>query len=125
MHLRPLLSIPLANRAFSSPPFQRAAMSTQRALVHKSKGVFEVRDDVPLPRLRDDYILVKTKAVALNPTDWKNVNNAPTPGAIAGCDYSGIVERIGKNVTIPFKIGDKVAGFVRGGKPSPFIPLST
>lgn len=26
--------------------------------------------EVPLPRLRDDYILVKVNAVALNPTDW-------------------------------------------------------
>lgn len=25
---------------------------------------------VPLPTLRDDYVLVKTNCVALNPTDW-------------------------------------------------------
>jgi len=25
---------------------------------------------VPLPRLRDDYVLAKVKCVALNPTDW-------------------------------------------------------
>ena len=26
--------------------------------------------DVPLPKLRDDYMLCKVNAVALNPTDW-------------------------------------------------------
>lgn len=26
--------------------------------------------DVPVPKLRDDYVLVKVKSVALNPTDW-------------------------------------------------------
>ena len=26
--------------------------------------------DVPMPTLRDDYLLCKVKAVALNPTDW-------------------------------------------------------
>lgn len=26
--------------------------------------------EVPIPQIRDDYLLVKVKAVALNPTDW-------------------------------------------------------
>lgn len=26
--------------------------------------------DVPVPALRDDYVLVKVNCVALNPTDW-------------------------------------------------------
>jgi NADPH:quinone reductase-like Zn-dependent oxidoreductase len=99
-------------------------MSTQRAVVHKEKGVFEIRDDVPLPRLRDEYILVKTKAVALNPTDWKGVEGRPAPGAIAGCDYAGVVEEIGSKVTTPFKVGDRVAGICRGGISSlPSFPL--
>lgn len=95
-------------------------MSTQRAVVVKEKGAVEIRSDVPLPKLRDDYILVKTKAVALNPTDWKALHGNPTPGAILGCDYSGIVEQIGSKVTTPFKIGDRVAGFVRGADPEKY-----
>lgn len=27
-------------------------------------------EEVPVPRLREDYVLVKVRAVALNPTDW-------------------------------------------------------
>ena len=26
--------------------------------------------DVPLPKVRDDYLICKVKAVGLNPTDW-------------------------------------------------------
>ncbi|KAF2267352.1 GroES-like protein [Lojkania enalia] len=97
-------------------------MSTQRAVVHKELGA-EVRSDVLLPKLRDDYIIVKTKAVALNPTDWKayikkaSMGGRNSPGAIIGCDYAGIVEEVGKAVTKPLKKGDRVAGFVKGSDP--------
>ncbi|CAO2647599.1 Nn.00g085210.m01.CDS01 [Neocucurbitaria sp. VM-36] len=93
-------------------------MSTQRAIVHKSKGVSELRNDVALPKLPEgNWALVKTKAVALNPTDWKNIANTPSPGAIAGCDYAGIVEEVGKGVR-DLNVGDRVAGFARGGDPA-------
>lgn len=42
---------------------------TMKALKIVAPGKVEVQE-VPLPRLRDDYILVKVHAVALNPTDW-------------------------------------------------------
>ncbi|EOA88144.1 uncharacterized protein SETTUDRAFT_168565 [Exserohilum turcica Et28A] len=93
-------------------------MSTQKAAVHVSQGVSELRDDVPLPKLpADNWLLVQTKAVALNPTDWKNIERAPAPGAIVGCDYAGTVEEVGKAVT-NYKVGDRIAGFVRGGDPA-------
>ena len=92
------------------------SMPAQKAVVHKSEGVSELRSDVPLPKLpANNWVLVKTKAVALNPTDWKNIARAASPGAIAGCDYAGIVEETGKDVT-DLKVGDRIAGFVRGGK---------
>ncbi|KAI4909275.1 hypothetical protein J4E90_007972 [Alternaria incomplexa] len=93
-------------------------MSTQRAVVHVSPGVSELRNDVPIPKLpAENWLLVKTKAVALNPTDWKNIDRAAAPGAIAGCDYAGEVEEVGKDVT-HYKVGDRIAGFVRGGDPA-------
>ncbi|KAJ4299060.1 Trans-enoyl reductase actts2 [Kalmusia sp. IMI 367209] len=92
-------------------------MSTRKAVLHKSKGVAEIRSDVPTPKLRDDYILVKTKAVALNPTDWRSLHGNTSPGAVVGCDYSGIIEEIGNAVTAPFKKGEKVAGFIFGANP--------
>ncbi len=91
-------------------------MTTQKAVVHTSELGSEVRTDVPLPNLPSGkWMLVKTKAVALNPTDWKSYTGANSPGAIVGCDYAGVVEEISKDVT-EVKVGDKVAGFARGGE---------
>ncbi|KAH7397371.1 chaperonin 10-like protein [Pyrenochaeta sp. MPI-SDFR-AT-0127] len=93
-------------------------MGTQKAVIHKSKGISELRTDVPLPKLPgNDWVLIKTKAIALNPTDWKNIARAPSPGAIVGCDYAGVVEEVGQSVT-GLQVGDRIAGFVRGGDPA-------
>ncbi|KAJ5780721.1 Polyketide synthase enoylreductase [Penicillium paradoxum] len=70
--------------------------------------------DRPIPHLRDDYILVKTVSVALNPTDWKHIAYFAPPGALVGCDYAGTVEAVGKDVKKYFKKGDRVFGFSHG-----------
>ncbi|KAF2123881.1 GroES-like protein [Dothidotthia symphoricarpi CBS 119687] len=92
-------------------------MPTQKAIICKSKGISELSNDASLPTLpADNWILVKTKAVALNPSDWKHVANWPSPGMTGGLDYAGVVEEVGKDVT-ELKAGDRVAGFVRGNDP--------
>ena len=68
-----------------------------------------------IPKLRDDYILVRVVAIALNPTDWTTLDAPGKDGTIVGCDYAGIVEKVGKSVTKNFKKGDRVAGFGQGG----------
>ena len=88
---------------------------TQKAIVIQSQGKAELVSDRPLPALRDGYILVKTVAVALNPTDWKHIDYLAAPGALSGCDYSGIIEAVGKGVEKAWKKGDKICGFVHGG----------
>ncbi|KAK9481917.1 chaperonin 10-like protein [Lipomyces starkeyi] len=87
---------------------------TQKAIVIQAPKVAELVTDRPLPTLRDDYILVETVAVALNPTDWKSIDFRGCSGALVGCDYAGIVGEVGKAVTKPFKKGDRVCGFVHG-----------
>jgi NADPH:quinone reductase-like Zn-dependent oxidoreductase len=67
-----------------------------------------VLKSVPIPELRDDYILVRTVAVALNPTDWITLDAAGDDGTIVGCDYAGIVEEVGKAVKKNFKKGDRI-----------------
>jgi NADPH:quinone reductase-like Zn-dependent oxidoreductase len=42
---------------------------TMQAIKIVSAGKAEVQT-VPVPKLRDHYILVKTSHVAINPTDW-------------------------------------------------------
>ncbi|KAL6833689.1 GroES-like protein [Trichoderma sp. SZMC 28015] len=91
-----------------------ALPQTARAVVKQDTGV-AVIDEVPLPKLRDGHVLVKTKAVAINPTDWKYIDtdDSKTNGVRSGCDYSGEVVAVGAGVT-NFKVGDRIAGFVPG-----------
>ena len=71
-------------------------------------------DNQPEPQLRPDYLLIETKAVALNPTDWKHMDFINTPGSIMGCDYAGVVLEVGPNCVKHFSKGDRVCGFVHG-----------
>ena len=41
--------------------------------------------------------MIKVTHVAQNPTDWKHVHfGLAKPGSIVGCDFSGIVVKVGK-----------------------------
>lgn len=71
--------------------------------------------DAPIPKLRPDRALVKTAAVALNPTDWKHIDFIPNaPGTTSGCDFAGVVQEVGENFTAAKK-GDRIAGWTHGG----------
>ncbi|KAM6513677.1 hypothetical protein FALCPG4_016051 [Fusarium falciforme] len=96
-----------------------AANKTNRAVVIKAKGEAEVTE-VSVPKLRDEYMLVRTTAVAINPTDWKHVDGfgGPTLGARIGCDYAGVVLEVGPKVIKNFKKGDRVCGLAHGGNSS-------
>lgn len=84
-----------------------------RAIVVVGKGEVAVRD-VSLPLLRDDWLIVRVEAVALNPSDWKHIDfGGADAGARVGCDYAGVVHAAGKDVT-RFKVGDRIAGAVHG-----------
>lgn len=74
-----------------------------------------VLERIPVPKIRDDKILVRTVAIALNPTDWTTIDAVGDDGTIVGCDFAGIVEEVGKGVTKNFKKGDRISGFSHGG----------
>ncbi|KAI0533436.1 chaperonin 10-like protein [Xylaria digitata] len=64
--------------------------------------------------VRDGWVLVKVKAVALSPTNWKHVEwEGADVGCRVGCDYAGIVGEVGNNVT-NFKKGDRITGWIHG-----------
>ncbi|MCJ1430746.1 hypothetical protein MMC27_000096 [Xylographa pallens] len=86
-----------------------------KAVVIQAPKKAELVSDRPEPKLRHDYVKVKTVAVALNPTDWKHVDFLASPGALCGCDYSGIVEEVGESATQSWKVGDKICGMAHGG----------
>ena len=86
-----------------------------KAIQVVKQGLAKVLEGVPTPQLRDGYVLVRTRAVAINPTDWKHIHNNPRlAGCTAGCDYVGTVEEVGPGVTKDFKKGDRIAGWVHG-----------
>ena len=87
-------------------------MKAYRAL---STGKADVVD-VEVPTLpNEDWILVKTIAVALNPTDWKHIEVLCTKfPATVGCDFAGVVEQVGAKMVQSFKKGDRVLSFTHG-----------
>ncbi|KAJ5960842.1 oxidoreductase [Penicillium vulpinum] len=88
-------------------------MATHNTIIVQSQGQAAVTES-PMPALPDDYVLVKTKAVSLNPTDWKHLDLEACTGTVMGCDYAGVVVAIGPAVKKSWRKGDRIAGFVHG-----------
>jgi NADPH:quinone reductase-like Zn-dependent oxidoreductase len=60
---------------------------------------------------------VKVHSVAINPTDSIFIPEPVCePGRVIGSDFAGTVAKLGSGVT-RWSIGDRVAGFLQGGKP--------
>ena len=77
-------------------------------------------EDVAKPVPAEDQILVKVRAVGVNPFDWHYMRGTPyimrletglrkPKSTRLGVDYAGMVEAVGRNVT-QFKPGDEVFG---------------
>lgn len=91
-----------------------------KAVVLKGFGGVEnlVVEQIDMPEISDDEVLIKVKAISINPVDYKIREGIGWAHEllkynpiILGWDVSGIVEAVGKNVT-PFKTGDEVFGMV-------------
>ncbi len=91
-----------------------------KAITYSRYGGPEVLEygDVREPKLGPDMVLVKVRAAAVNPVDWKcregyldQALEAVFP-VIPGWDVSGVVERTGGAVP-EFVPGDEVIGYVR------------
>lgn len=77
-------------------------------------GHAAIVSDAPVPKVRSsEWMLVKVKAVALNPTDWKHVELVTVPATV-GCDFSGVVVEDWSGATRSFKKGDRVFSGVHG-----------
>lgn len=75
-----------------------------------------VKASIPVPQLDDHSLLVKVRAAAGNPTDWKHIAFKIGPqGSILGCDIAGEVVALGSKVDPKkFAVGDTVFGIVHG-----------
>ncbi|MFE7443100.1 NADP-dependent oxidoreductase [Streptomyces chartreusis] len=74
--------------------------------------------DVRDPRVGPDSVLVKVRAAAVNPVDWKCREGyldgliEPVFPVVPGWDVAGVVVQPGASVT-EFAVGDEVIGYVR------------
>ena len=97
-----------------------------RAIVYHEYGSADVLrcEEVEKPVPKDDEVLIKVRAAAANPLDWRLMEGKPPVmrimarllklgGGRPGIDVAGEVAAVGKNVT-QFKPGDKVFGGSRG-----------
>jgi NADPH:quinone reductase-like Zn-dependent oxidoreductase len=92
-----------------------------RAIVLEQAGNIEnlKLTDIPKPGIQNDEVLIKVKAISINPVDIKtrigkslyNELKSKNPAIILGWDVAGVIEETGKAVT-EFKKGDEVFGMV-------------
>ncbi|KAF8311462.1 GroES-like protein [Clavulina sp. PMI_390] len=118
---------------------------TQRALVIAATGKTKIITSKAYPRVSPNEVIIKVKAVTLNPTDWMHLDaymGPLAPDTSLGSDFAGDVVELGaeaqnkarcwltfvlnisciltynSNMDVifqGFKVGDGVAGFTRGG----------
>ena len=72
---------------------------------------------VARPTPEPNEVCIRSKAVALNPLDWKNRDFGITVSswpAVLGIDSAGVVEAVGGSVS-NFKLGDEVMCFSDSG----------
>src|SRR5438045_3983192 len=103
-------------------PSQTAAQKMKSIVYYEFGGPEVLRlEEIDKPVPKDNQILVKVRALSLNPLDWHFMEGIPyiaRPLAMGflkpsvsqlGVDYAGTVEAVGKDVT-EFKPGDGVYG---------------
>jgi len=103
-----------------------------KAAIYCDYGLTNLRiENIEKPVPTDDQVLVKVRAVSVNPYDWHFVEGSPKVIRLLGAglrkpkdtrlgvDFAGVVETVGKNVT-QFKAGDEVFGG-RGGAFSEYV----
>lgn len=81
-----------------------------KAIVKEKKGLDNIIfKDVPIPEINDDEVLIRVKAAGICGTDIHIFYDEYPywPPVILGHEFSGIIEKTGKNIKI-FKVGDKV-----------------
>ena len=99
-----------------------APANPMKAIIYCDYGVANLKlEEIEKPVPNDDQILVKVRAVSVNPYDWHFIEGTPKfmramigglrkPKDIRlGVDFAGTVEAVGKNVT-QYKPGDEVFG---------------
>jgi NADPH:quinone reductase-like Zn-dependent oxidoreductase len=112
----------LAGAASAQTPIASGG-TRMKAIVYRDFGSPDVLrlEEIEKPVPNDNQLLIKVRAVSVNPLDWHYMEGTPYLGrplafgflkpevTRLGVDYAGTVESVGKNVT-EFKPGDEVYG---------------
>ena len=99
------------------------ATGRMKAIVRHEFGAPDVLrlEEIEKPVPADNQLLIRVRAVSVNPLDWHYMEGTPYLGRLVefgvlkpkierlGVDYAGVVEAVGKNIT-EFKPGDEVFG---------------
>ncbi len=115
-------SLLCAVSARAQTPAPQAAPMMKAVVYHEFGSPSVLRlEEIPKPVPTDNQVLVKVRAVSVNPLDWHYMEGTPYLGRLPefgvmkpkvgrlGVDYAGTVEAVGKNVT-QYKAGDEVFG---------------
>ena len=73
-----------------------------------SRGNITFQSDYAKPKCGADNLLIRVKAAAINPVDYKM--GWPIKGPVLGIDVAGVIEEKGEKVGEEFKVGDEVYG---------------
>lgn len=90
--------------------------TTQKAFKLQEQGKAAVIT-APVTEPAAGFVRVQVLAVALNPTDWKHITwwkGPPGINTTVGCDYSGVIDKLGPGANADLKVGDYIAGFGYG-----------
>ncbi|KAF8681004.1 NADPH quinone reductase [Rhizoctonia solani] len=82
-------------------------------------------EQIPIPTLEINEVLIRIHPTAQNPRDWKHTDFLSPVGNVIGCDFSGTVVKLGSDSISRVKVGDTVAAHVHGGTyktPTAFSP---
>ncbi|XP_060672627.1 2-methylene-furan-3-one reductase-like isoform X2 [Ziziphus jujuba] len=82
----------------------------------KTSDVLKFDESIPVPEIKEDEVLIKVVAAALNPVAYKKIHGLfkehnPPPPIVPGTDVAGVVVKVGSQVK-KFKVGVEVYGDV-------------
>lgn len=111
-------------------------LETMRAMTYDTYGDPEVLKlrEIPLPKVGPGEVLVRVRAAAVNPVDWKLMKGGLDAmmdvrfPVVPGWDVAGVVERVGVDVP-EYAVGDEVFGYgrkdyVHGGTMAQYVTLA-
>lgn len=95
-----------------SAPAENNIPAASKTLVQEGEDI--VLKETPTPDVGENEVLIKVKAIGLNPIDVSTYRFFPTQGAYVGCDFTGEVVKLGPNLKVDLKVGDKVSATIVG-----------